>query len=82
MTANGLRHLFRVHGPRPGERLTVPAPPADRRQPLAEVRAALPRLGRELLATGTGMLACTTHENRNDGRRGRSLVRRPPAAKP
>ncbi|MFD7735301.1 MBL fold metallo-hydrolase [Kitasatospora phosalacinea] len=105
--ANGLQHLFRVHGPRPGERLTVPAPPADKvttdqvgwvrideqaeyetlvahaafladpgdvqlvplaeppaddAQALAVVRAQLPRLGRELLATNAGMLACSIHE--------------------
>ncbi|WP_159424654.1 hypothetical protein [Streptomyces sp. TLI_053] len=105
--ASGLQNLFRVHGPRPGERLTVPASPAqkvtadqvgwvridddfeyealithaafladpgdvqlspladkpaDQDQALAVVRAELPRLGRELLATGTGMLACSIHE--------------------
>ncbi|MGW2090215.1 MBL fold metallo-hydrolase [Streptomyces sp. NPDC001880] len=105
--ANGLQNLFHVHGPRPGERLTLPAspsekvmsdqvgwvridddfeyealvahaafladpggvelvplaePPADQDQALAEVRDALPRLGRELLVTGTGMLACSIHE--------------------
>lgn len=105
--ANGLQNLFRVHGPRPGDRLTIPASPAeqvtsgqvgwvridedfeyealvahaafladssnvelsplaepavDRNQALAEIRAALPRLGRELLATSTGMLACSIHE--------------------
>ncbi|MFF3981027.1 MBL fold metallo-hydrolase [Streptomyces sp. NPDC001828] len=105
--ANGLQNLFHVHGPRPGDRLTLPAspapkvtsdqvgwvridddfeyealvahaafladpgaaeltplsePPADQDQALATVQAALPRLGRELLATGTGMLACSIHE--------------------
>ncbi|MFJ3713241.1 MULTISPECIES: MBL fold metallo-hydrolase [unclassified Streptomyces] len=107
--ANGLQSLFHVHGPRPGERLTVPASPAEKvtsdqvgwvridndveyealvthaafladpgdveLSPLAEppddadqdraltvVKAELPRLGRELLATGTGMLACSIPE--------------------
>lgn len=104
--ANGLQHLFRVHGPRPGERLMVPAsagkvtldqvgwvridedferealaahaafagaagqvelaplaePPCDLDQALAIVKAELSRLGRELLATDTGMLACSIHE--------------------
>ncbi|MGW7312552.1 hypothetical protein [Streptomyces sp. NPDC054865] len=39
-----------------------PKPHADRDQTLAVVKAELPRLGRELLATGTGMLACSIHE--------------------
>ncbi|MFE6867742.1 MBL fold metallo-hydrolase [Kitasatospora sp. NPDC057692] len=105
--ANGLQNLFPVHGPRPGERLTVPGspaqevtsdqvgwvridddveyeeliahaafladpgtvqliplaePPADQDQALVDVRAALPRLGRKLLATAAGMLACSIHE--------------------
>lgn len=105
--ANGLQKLFHVHGPRPGERLTVPASaaekvtsdrvdwvhieedfeyealvahsaflnnpgdvqlaplaeePADADQAPADMRAELPRLGRELLATSTGMLACSIHE--------------------
>ncbi|PJM97993.1 hypothetical protein CG740_38120 [Streptomyces sp. CB01201] len=105
--ANELQSLFRVHGPRPGERLTVPASsarkvtadqvgwvridddceyealvahaafladpgtvelaaladePADQDQALKVVTAELPRLGRELLATATGMLACSIHE--------------------
>lgn len=105
--ANGLQHLFHVHGPRPGERLTVPAsaaekvtcdqvgwvrideqheydsliahsafladpgdvrlsplaePPANPDQALAVVTAELPRLGRELLSTATGVLACSIHE--------------------
>ncbi|MGE7439935.1 MBL fold metallo-hydrolase [Kitasatospora sp. NPDC001175] len=103
--AGGLQHLFEVHGPRPGDRLTVSAtekvlrdqvgwvridedfeyesliahaafladpgditlaplaaPPADWDQALAQIRIELPRLGRELLATGTGALACSIHE--------------------
>ncbi|MFJ4905535.1 MBL fold metallo-hydrolase [Streptomyces sp. NPDC093249] len=107
--ANGLQHLFHVHGPRPGERLTVPGSPAEKvtsdrvgwvridddfeyetlvmhaafladpgdvelapladepadagqDRALAVVKAELSRLGRELLATGTGMLACSIHE--------------------
>lgn len=106
-TANQLQHLFTVHGPRPGDRLSIPASPAEPvtsgrvewvrtdvqfeheqlaahrafraepgnvvLSPLAEapadvdqalgvVMAELPRLGRELLATGSGILACSIHE--------------------
>ncbi|MER8105755.1 MBL fold metallo-hydrolase [Kitasatospora sp. NPDC094016] len=103
--ANSLQGLFQVHGPRPGDRLTVAtgekvtqarvdwvhtdedfeyhslidhaafladpghreltaltAAPADWDQALADVLADLPRLGRELLATSTGILACSIHE--------------------
>ncbi|MFD5900079.1 MBL fold metallo-hydrolase [Streptomyces microflavus] len=105
--ANGLQNLFHVHGPRPGERLTVPAsatekvtsdrvgwvrideqfeydslvahaaflagpgqvalsplaePPFDLDEALAVLKVELPRLGRELLTTGTGVLACSIHE--------------------
>ncbi|MFD4904154.1 MBL fold metallo-hydrolase [Kitasatospora purpeofusca] len=107
VAANSLQNLFHVHGPRPGERLTVPASPAQKvtadrvgwvwidddfeyeslvahaafladpgtvhLSPLADgpadqdralelVKQELPRLGRELLATGTGVLACSIHE--------------------
>lgn len=106
-TANRLQNLFVVHGPRPGDRLSVPArpgekvtidrvdwltidgkfeheqivahatflagpgqiqlapladEPADWDQALDVVLAELPRLGRELLATSTGMTACSIHE--------------------
>ncbi|MET8630292.1 MBL fold metallo-hydrolase [Kitasatospora sp. NPDC004669] len=105
--ANSLQLMFKVHGPRPGDRLTVPAsaaekvtsgqvgwlridedfeyealvahakflndpgqvelaplaePPADWDQALALVEAELPRLGREMLATGTGAVATSIHE--------------------
>lgn len=105
--ANSLQGLFRVHGPRPGDRLSVPSSadagvtvrsvdwvrpdgtfeaqalaqhaafltepspvelkpladrPADGDAAMETVLEELPRLGRELLATGTGMLACSVHE--------------------
>src|SRR5207248_2361120 len=44
------------------ELVPLAEPPADWDQALAVVKAELPRLGRELLATSTGVLACSIHE--------------------